>query len=149
MPVPTLASPNGYLPVGDHTVTWTEITAGFGHNQRRRQLLEELFVVLQALKQRGVQTVWLDGSFVTAAELPRDIDVVYEAPEGADVAGWGYLSPLRRVELRNLTGIDLWLGPAIGRHGGGPISSIKDFFSTDRDSIGRGLLLLRLQKDFP
>ncbi len=70
--------PSGNLPPGIYWATWDEIYNRFGTNDHRRKLLAGLKKALKALKKAKVSTVYLNGSFVTAKELPNDYDVTWE-----------------------------------------------------------------------
>jgi len=75
--VPTF-QPDGTLPPGIHWATWDEIVARFGYTAHRRLLLAGLKRALDALRIAGCQTVYLDGSFVTAKQTPNDFDVCWD-----------------------------------------------------------------------
>ena len=62
------------LPPGVHVATSHELAQRFGTNERRREILEGLLRAVQALKAAGCRRVYVDGSFVTSKELPRDFD---------------------------------------------------------------------------
>lgn len=64
----------GLLPPGIHWATWEEIEAAFGSNEHRARLLHGLRLALTSLATAGCQAVYLDGSFVTAKEMPNDYD---------------------------------------------------------------------------
>src|SRR5687767_9495260 len=99
---------NGAVPPGDHTISWKNLVQDFGWNNYRRNLLGNLHVIRQELKAKGVEKLWLDGSFVTDIHRPKDIDVVYEVPRSADLDTWGLLSPKHRARLKARAHIDLW-----------------------------------------
>lgn len=79
---------SGTLPPGIHVATWTEVAARYGWTPRRRWLLEGLRTALVMLRYAGCQTVYVNGSFVTAKEVPEDFDVCWNAigvdPERVD-----------------------------------------------------------------
>lgn len=68
----------GNLPPGIHRAGWDEIVTRFAINSRRRQLADGLLEALRSLKHAGCRAVYLDGSFVTAKELPGDFDACWE-----------------------------------------------------------------------
>jgi hypothetical protein len=141
MPIPPLDSGTGYLPPGDHTATLDELEEAFGWNYRRRQLLLDLKLVLGKLWGVGAVRVWIDGSFVTAKERPRDVDVLYELPAGRSPDGsFGILHPVNRKQLKNMHRVDLWLHPSPQ----GPTGSkpLHDFWASDRSGIDKGMVLL-------
>jgi hypothetical protein len=70
--------PNGHLPDGIHSATWTEVRERFGWNQRRQNLLAGLEQALQDLRKAGCKTVYLNGSFVTDKNEPGDFDACWD-----------------------------------------------------------------------
>jgi hypothetical protein len=56
-----------------------EITARFGLNDHRRRLLSGFNRGVAALMAAGCTEFYLDGSFVTSKEFPRDYDACWEA----------------------------------------------------------------------
>ncbi|MET8080947.1 hypothetical protein [Streptomyces sp. NPDC005303] len=142
MPVPSFTD-HGYLPAGDHEVTWQELYDRFGWNEARRELLANFKVVRDGLESLKVETIWLNGSFATSKHRPSDIDVIFVPPPGADIAQWGLLSPHQRGHLKQRGGIDLWAYPSYAYHGRtSHHQTIKDFMSSDRDGVPKGMLLL-------
>jgi hypothetical protein len=55
-----------------------EIVARFGSNSWRRALLAGLQEALGNLRKAGCRRAYLDGSFVTATEVPGDFDACWE-----------------------------------------------------------------------
>ena len=68
----------GNLPPGIHDASWDEIVTRYAINTRRRELLDGLLDALRSLNGAGCRTAYLDGSFVTAKELPGDFDACWE-----------------------------------------------------------------------
>lgn len=68
----------GNLPPGIHPASWEEIVTHYATNIRRRHLADGLLDALRSLKHAGCRTAYLDGSFVTAKELPGDFDACWE-----------------------------------------------------------------------
>ena len=64
----------GNLPPGIHTVTWAELESRCGSNPHRRRLLSGLRKAAEVLQAAGCRTVYVDGSFVTAKDVPSDFD---------------------------------------------------------------------------
>jgi hypothetical protein len=56
-----------------------EITSRFASNDHRRRLLLGLDRAMAALMAAGCTVVYLDGSFVTSKEFPKDYDACWEA----------------------------------------------------------------------
>ena len=76
MGIPTLDE-HGLLPAGVHDSTLAEIEAAFAWNPHRQRLYREFAACLEhELRPRFSAPVYVDGSFVTDAESPNDIDVV-------------------------------------------------------------------------
>lgn len=68
----------GNLRPGTHPASWDEIMTRYATNTRRRELTDGLLDALRSLKRAGCRTAYLDGSFVTAKELPGDFDACWE-----------------------------------------------------------------------
>jgi hypothetical protein len=76
---------DGNLPPGIHEATWDEVAARFGSNPRRLKLLAGLKRALDSLRAAGCRRAYVNGSFVTTKEEPRDFDVCWEA-SGVDAS---------------------------------------------------------------
>jgi hypothetical protein len=133
----------GYLPAGEHRASLDEIAEAFAWNFRRREILTGLTWVVGELLQRGVTTIWIDGSFVTADPRPQDVDVVF-VPEGADTSGWNLLSFARQKELKKLRRVHLWPHPSpqTRKRGGVGTVPLVEWFKSDEDDIAKGIVLL-------
>ena len=81
--LPPVDPSTGNLPAGVHDASWTELAAAFGGTAWRRQLLVGLRAALEALRTAGCRRAYIDGSFVTAKEVPGDFDGCWEA-DGVD-----------------------------------------------------------------
>ena len=68
----------GNLPPGVHWASWDEIVERFGTTRWRRELLDGFWSALDGLKRTGCRTVYLDGSFVTSKQVPRDFDACWD-----------------------------------------------------------------------
>jgi hypothetical protein len=67
------------LPLGVHWAeSFTEIEDRFGINGHRLRLLVGFSRGCNLLQAAGCQTVYLDGSFTTPKEYPKDFDVCWE-----------------------------------------------------------------------
>jgi uncharacterized protein DUF6932 len=69
---------NGNLPPGVHTATWQAFVRRFGTTTHRRRLLAGLQAALNALRIAGCSMAYIDGSFVTAKQVPNDFDVCWD-----------------------------------------------------------------------
>ncbi len=67
----------GHLPVGGHPCTWEEFYERFRFNERRVSLCEKLQGILALAKRCGFLRVMIGGSFPTAADAPRDMDLTW------------------------------------------------------------------------
>jgi hypothetical protein len=98
MSLPALL-PNGYLPLGVHEATLSEIVECFGVNTPRRQVLagrlQELASLARATRKLRRMFIW--GSFVTDKPFPRDLDIFLLMQEGFDREFSALLPPLRSV----------------------------------------------------
>ena len=65
---------DGNLPPGIHSATWKEFKTRYGGSAHRKRLLVGLLDALRALRSTGCTLVFLDGSFVTAKQVPNDYD---------------------------------------------------------------------------
>ena len=85
MPIPLLDA-DGFLPVGVHDCTLEEVKARFRSFQttnRRPQLFAKLEAFLKEVRAAGiVQSVLVDGSFVTTKPEPNDIDLIFVLAPG-------------------------------------------------------------------
>lgn len=75
--IPVLES-NGNLPPGIHWATWQELSDRFGTTPHRLRLLAGLKAALDSLRTAGCQTAYIDGSFVTAKQVPEDFDTCWD-----------------------------------------------------------------------
>ncbi len=75
--IPEFAA-DGNLPPGIHWATWEEICNRFATSLWRRCLLFGLRAAVESLRNAGCQTVYVDGSFVTAITEPNDFDVCWD-----------------------------------------------------------------------
>lgn len=73
----------GNLPAGVHWTNWREFAARFGWNARRGKLLVGLKRAIDSLRMAGCREVYIDGSFVTAKDLPGDFDACWSV-KGVD-----------------------------------------------------------------
>lgn len=137
---------SGLLPAGVHHADWAEVAERFGTNEHRRWLLAGLLRALEVLRLAGCTLVYLDGSFVSAKELPGDYDLCW-GTAGVDPAS---LDPVllifndgRRAMKAKYLG-DLF--PAEVPEG---LSGRRfvDFFQIDKDTGGpKGIVLIDLRR---
>jgi hypothetical protein len=70
--------PDGNLPPGVHSASWHEFEERFGGTPHRRRLLSGLREMLLKLASAGCRIAFIDGSFVSAKEVPADFDGAWE-----------------------------------------------------------------------
>ena len=140
MPIPSLL-PNGLLPPGLHEATLQEVARIFGSSNERRQRLQRgLEEVARAARSTDLFTdIIVDGSFVTNAELPGDVDVVLRTRGEY----WSAVIPLERDpegkwltdhdEVKQRLGVQLFIEDAAG--------TMPDFFALlkPEEALERGV----------
>jgi hypothetical protein len=115
---------DGYLPPGIHPATLDEIVARFGQENELRQVqMESLRWLVDVAKRAGVQRIIVNGSFVTVAFEPNDVDCVLLITPGfpLDVAAEAELRrglPFIHLELLEQADLDVMVETifAIDRH---------------------------------
>jgi hypothetical protein len=134
----------GVLPLGEHKASWNDVTDRFGGNTRRDRLLNGLRAAAANLRDAGVHSIWLDGSFVTSKPEPNDWDGVWDTM-GADLA---------KVDLLLIDRYDMANGRYRQKvkHGGELLIGIEgssgkpfhEFFQQDKNGM-KGIVLLDLR----
>jgi hypothetical protein len=132
------------LPPGVHLASWEEIAQRFGTNERRREILRGLLRALQALRAAGCTRAYLDGSFVTSKEPPRDFDGCWD-DRGVD---YDRLDPVllefadhRAAQKAAFDGemfVASWQADPLG-------TLFLDFFQRDRDGRAKGIVEINLE----
>lgn len=133
---------SGYLSPGVHPWTWADFVNDFAWNARRRFLAGGLYRALRNLKTAGCKAAIIDGSYVTAKELPGDFDAAFD-PNGVN----GLLVDpvlLRHIDSRKAMKAkylgDLFPWGSVACQSTGMI--YQDFFQKDRDGAPKGVVLL-------
>ena len=72
---------NGNLPPGVHWTTWEEFTERFGTTFKRLKMIEGLAKAMEQLKAAGCRTIYVNGSFVTSEDSPKDFDACWDREE--------------------------------------------------------------------
>jgi hypothetical protein len=68
---------NGYLPPGIHRCSIQEVAARFGRGSPERKVeTQELVEFVEWAVRAGVRRLLVNGSYVTAAAAPNDVDIV-------------------------------------------------------------------------
>jgi hypothetical protein len=138
-------SRTGYLAEGVHVMTLAEVARQFAWNARRRLLFDGFNRALDNLAGAGCRAVLLDGSYVTAKEVPGDWDAAFDPvgviPELLDPILIKYDDGRRAMRAKYLGDMFPWTAPAAGP--GGPI--FRQFFQKDRDGNPKGIIEIKLQ----
>jgi len=135
----------GNLPPGIYWVGWEEFQQRFGITPRRKRLLSGLAAALRSLQQAGCRSVYIDGSFATAKDLPGDFDGCWD-PSGVDPAR---LDPVlllfnneRLAQKAKYYG-ELFVASGRESQSG---QTFLEFFQTDKDTgAAKGIIALKLQ----
>jgi hypothetical protein len=131
----------GLLPAGVHAASWEEMAARFGGNAWRQILLGGLRDAAVALAAAGCAALWLDGSFVTAAEAPGDYDACWDwvgvDPGLLDPVLLDYSPPGRACIKAKYLG-DVLIAGTEGASG----LPFVEFFQRTRDGHRKGIVLL-------
>jgi hypothetical protein len=122
---------NGYLPHGIHLATLDEIESRFGRDSElRRVQIESLRWLTDLADRAGIERIVLDGSFVTDAIEPNDIDCVLlidpHFPDDASAAK-GLTDGLPFLDLELVESSEFSL---LTEH----------IFATDRNGVPKGLV---------
>ena len=122
---------HGNLPPGIHRATLDEIAERFGQESEiRRAEMDSIRWLLDLAKKAGVDRLIINGSFVTDALEPNDVDCVLltspDFPHDPDaveelVDGLPFIS-LELVEAKEFAIL------------------VEEFFATDRDMIPKGVV---------
>jgi uncharacterized protein DUF6932 len=136
---------SGTLPPGVHWATWSELTDRFGTTPHRLKLVEGLKVALQSLAGAGCRTVYINGSFVTAKDVPGDFDACWD-PAGVEVS---LLDPVlldfsnKRAAQKAKFGGELFLSSSWAAAG----TVFLDFFQIDKATgEAKGIIAIDLQE---
>jgi hypothetical protein len=68
---------SGNLPEGIHWATRSDFESRFGWTAQRLKLLSGIKSLFGSLQRVGCRSVYIDGSFVTAKEVPGDFDACW------------------------------------------------------------------------
>jgi hypothetical protein len=121
---------NGYLPPGIHVATPDEIEARFGRDSELcRVQIESLRWLKDLAARAGIERIVLDGSFVTDAIEPNDVDCVLligpHFPDDASAAK-ELVDGLPFLDLELVESSEFAL-------------LTEQIFATDRDGVPKGL----------
>ena len=133
----------GYLPPGVHHASWCDVVNAFGGNSHRLRLIDGLLAACRNLAHAGCKTVYLDGSFVSAKQLPNDYDGAWETAD-VDV---DLLDPVlldftnQRAAMKAKYLGELFPATFFAESG----VLFRDFFRTDRNGVEKGIVLIDLE----
>jgi hypothetical protein len=145
--IPEFDAINGNLPSGEHAARWQDMLDRFGQTPWRRQLLAGMLEALRLLKAAGCVRVYIDGSFVTAKDVPGDFDACWDA-DGVvfDKVDERLLTFDRGRATQKAAFLgELFIADARADPQG---TLFRDFFQTDRDGRRKGIVVIDL-KDLP
>ncbi len=140
---------HGLLPEGIHDCTLEEAVARFGSfqgNDRRPQLWAKFVEFVREARMSGlIEALLVDGSFVTAASDPNDIDfvvLVSVAHHFASDLGPSRYNVLSKRRVRRRFGFDI----VLARVGTEDVTETADFFQQVKGQphIKKGILRIRL-----
>lgn len=137
-------SNNYYLPPGIHQTIWDEFIERYAYNKPRRRLIKGLELLIKHLKDCGCSRIWVDGSFVTQKESPKDIDGCYNLV-GMDLAKLSkqYSIIFNADKNAQKRKYECEFFPA-EMPSGRPGEIMKQFFQYDRDGTAKGILELNI-----
>lgn len=138
---------NGNLPPGVHQCTWDEFSQKFGWNPHRQHLLDGLKRALESLKGAGCKRAFIDGSFVTAKDMPNDFDACWDIKnvDGAKVDP--VLLTFASGRLAQKTKYRGEMFPAQWTADQSTGRAYMDFFQTDKNTgDAKGIVALDLQR---
>ena len=141
MSIPALKS-NGELPEGEHCASLDEVERVYGSSTDRRKLMMRgLRDAVSNFVSSNVETLWIDGSFVTDKEEPNDIDGCWEYTDSVDttILDTVFLGP--RVEMKKKYGLDFFMANITEAGSGLPFPN---FFQVNRDGDPKGIIVVRL-----
>lgn len=136
--IPALDSKTGYLPDGVYPATWSELVGMFGITPYRRGLVLGLQTGLQGLRSAGCRRALIDGSFISAKDLPGDYDVAYD-PRGMNPFR---LDPVffdfsrKRAAMKIKFGGEYFPEHFLAAPG----ITYREWFSKDKNGVAKGLV---------
>lgn len=127
---------NGYLPPGIHVASIDEIDERFGsESDLRRAQMQSLRWLVDIAMRAGVQRLVINGSFVTDAYEPNDVDCVL-------LIGPGF--PVDARAERELTEGLPFLEIDLVDHEDFNLM-VERFFATDRKAVPKGMVKYRYE----
>lgn len=140
--LPPSDSSTGYLPLGVHKGTWSEVAPRFSGNGHRSRLIGGLLAALMNLAGAGCRSVLLDGSFVSEKVLPEDYDGTWDTfgvdPTQLDPVLLDFSNGRAAMKSKYLGE----LFPATAAAAPGIL--YRDFFMKDRNGVPKGVVQIDL-----
>ena len=149
--IPALISipgaPFRVLPPGIHWSALPDIEARFSTNEHRAKLFAGFLSLAEALQGAGCSTIYLDGSFVTEKQNPKDYDGCWD-PTGVQFAK---LDPvLLNFDNQRAAQKAKYLGEMFPAMTGVPGKTFLDFFQIEKTTGQRkGIIGIRTSKEKP
>ena len=132
----------GYLPIGVHDASWSEVAPRFGLNGHRLRLLGGLLAALRNLAGAGCRSVLLDGSFASLKDLPEDYDGAWDTygvdPYRIDPVLLDFTNERAAMKSKYLG--ELFPATALAAPG----VLYRDFFMKDRNGAPKGVVNINL-----
>ena len=145
MVIPGFDPITGNLPAGEQVATWQELLDRFGQTPWRAKQLSGMLAALRLLKAAGCARVYIDGSFVTAKEVPGDFDACWSG-DGVDfdLVDERLLTfdRGRATQKAAFMGEFFIVDARADPHG----TLFLDFFQTDRDGRRKGIVVIELKE---
>lgn len=126
----------GYLPAGVHLASLDEIAARFGQeSELRRAQMDSVRWLVEMAKKAGIRRIIINGSFVTDAIEPNDVDCG-ELLLADDFP----LEPGAAADLSvGLPFVDLHMVEAVDF-----AMMVEQFYASDRDLVPKGVIEVAL-----
>lgn len=141
MSIPKLQD-NNELPPGEHLASLQEVEMVYGvSTERRVSLMSGLLAAVTNFEAAGVNTIWVNGSFVTNKKEPNDIDGCWEYNSAVDI---NILDPIflgSRNEMKKKYGLDFFIANYVEAGSGLPFPK---FFQKNRDGSAKGIIVVKL-----
>jgi hypothetical protein len=116
-----------------------EIELRFASTAHRKHLFGGLKRLLENLKAAGCSTLYLNGSFITDKEEPRDYDCIWDPSGVTAVLDKDILKSLEERKAKYLGDIFVHMP----EHGGFPYL---EYFQRDQDDNPKGIIKIDLRK---
>jgi hypothetical protein len=122
---------NGYLPPGIHAAALEEVAARFGRDSELRRVeMESVRWMVDLAWRAGVQRVVINGSFVTDALEPNDVDCILLVGSDfpSDATAFEELRggfPFMTMDMVDQENFDVY---------------VNQFFASDRKDIPKGMI---------